>query len=93
MPGSSDAEFDTSKPSIARVYDALLGGKDNFAADREMAQQMIDNIPGARDAALMNRAALARAVRYLTSRVRASCTWTTIRSSSLTAGRCLHPTR
>jgi hypothetical protein len=68
MPGFCEAEIDTSKPSIARVYDALLGGKDNFAADREMAQQMIDNIPGARDAALLNRAALVRAVRYLTTR-------------------------
>ncbi|MGE5290105.1 MAG: SAM-dependent methyltransferase [Micromonosporaceae bacterium] len=66
MPRLSDAQFDTTRPSIARVYDALLGGKDNFAVDREMAQQMIDNVPGARDAALMNRAALARAVRYLT---------------------------
>ena len=30
-------EFDTSQPTIARVYDALLGGKDNFAAEREGA--------------------------------------------------------
>ena len=56
---------DFSKPSIARVYDALIGGKDNFAADRAMAQEMIDNIPHARDAALLNRAALVRAVRFL----------------------------
>ncbi len=56
---------DFTKPSIARVYDALLGGKDNFAADRAMAQEMIDNVPRARDAALLNRGALARAVRYL----------------------------
>ena len=56
---------DFTKPSIARVYDALIGGKDNFAADRAMAQEMIDNVPHARDAALLNRAALARAVRFL----------------------------
>jgi hypothetical protein len=28
-------EFDTSVPHIARIYDYWLGGKDNFAADRE----------------------------------------------------------
>jgi hypothetical protein len=30
------AGIDTSKASIARVYDMFLGGKDNFAADREV---------------------------------------------------------
>jgi len=29
--------FDTTKPNIARVWDYWLGGKDNFAADRELA--------------------------------------------------------
>jgi S-adenosyl methyltransferase len=56
---------DFTKPSIARVYDALIGGKDNFAADRAMAQEMIDKVPHARDAALLNRAALVRAVHFL----------------------------
>ena len=35
------AEFDPSVPSIARVYDYFLGGKDNFASDRALADQMI----------------------------------------------------
>jgi hypothetical protein len=56
---------DFTKPSIARVYDALIGGKDNFAVDRAMAREMIDNVPHARDAALLNRSALVRAVRFL----------------------------
>jgi hypothetical protein len=29
-----EAEFNPAVPSVARVYDFLLGGKDNFAADR-----------------------------------------------------------
>ena len=66
-PGAILHEFDSTRPSIACVYDALLGGKNNFAIDREMAQEMITNIPRARDAALSNRAALSRAVRYLTT--------------------------
>ena len=34
--------FDPTTPSIARVYDYFLGGKDNFAADRETAEQAAD---------------------------------------------------
>src|ERR1700733_10898085 len=37
--------FDTSRPNIARVYDYWLGGKDNFAADRELAQKMCEINP------------------------------------------------
>lgn len=37
--------LDTSRPSIARVYDYLLGGKDNFAADRAMAEQILALYP------------------------------------------------
>src|SRR5512146_100847 len=36
---------DTSKPNIARVYDYLLGGKDNFAADRNEAQRLLRAYP------------------------------------------------
>jgi hypothetical protein len=38
-------EFDTSVPKIARMYDYWLGGKDNFAADREAADRMAQAIP------------------------------------------------
>jgi hypothetical protein len=64
LPGS----LDTTKPNIARVYDALLGGKDNFAADRAVAQQMIDVIAPYGDATegpRQIRAALTRAASYL----------------------------
>jgi hypothetical protein len=49
----------------ARIYDFLLGGKDNFAADREAAAQAIEAFPGLVAWARHNRAFLARAVRYL----------------------------
>jgi hypothetical protein len=32
-------EIDTTVPSVARVYDAILGGKDNFAVDRAVAAE------------------------------------------------------
>ena len=32
--------FDTSRPNIARVWDYWLGGKENFATDRELAEKM-----------------------------------------------------
>ena len=38
-------EFDPRTPSVARVYDYLLGGKDNFAADREMGDRLIAVFP------------------------------------------------
>src|SRR3979409_1026967 len=39
------AEFDPSVPSIARVYDYFLGGKDHFASDRALADRMIEMAP------------------------------------------------
>jgi hypothetical protein len=60
--------FDSGVPNIARIYDALLGGKDNYAVDREAAIALTAAIPGAARAARDNRAFLARAVRYLAGR-------------------------
>jgi hypothetical protein len=57
--------FDTSRPNIARIYDALLGGKDNYEADREAAQALTEAIPSAVRAAHDNRAFLRRVVTYL----------------------------
>jgi len=47
------------------MYDYLLGGKDNFAADRETVTVALEAWPAARTAARENRAFLGRAVRYL----------------------------
>ena len=58
--------FDTSKAHQARVYDYLLGGKDNYAADRAVADAMVARYPDAAFTAKANRAFLGRAVRYLT---------------------------
>ena len=58
--------IDTSTAHPARVYDYWLGGKDNFAADREAARQALEAYPQLAEAVQSNRAFLARAVRYLT---------------------------
>ncbi len=57
--------IDTSTPSIARVYDYLLGGKDNFACDRVVAEQLRAAVPEVEIMAAQNRAFLGRVVRYL----------------------------
>jgi SAM-dependent methyltransferase len=58
------AGFDPSKPSIARVYDYWLGGKENFAADREMAARLAAMYPPWVQACKDNRAFLSRAVAW-----------------------------
>ena len=57
--------FDPSTPSIARVYDYLLGGKDNFAADREVAEKLMAVAPLAAEVTRDNRQFLARAVTWV----------------------------
>ena len=52
-------------PSPARIYDYLLGGKDNYPADRAVAESMIAQLPNVRIAVHWNRAFLRRVVRYL----------------------------
>jgi len=60
-------EFDTSVAHQARVYDYLLGGKDNYAADRAAAEAWLKVNPDTVFTVLENRAFLGRAVRYLTA--------------------------
>jgi hypothetical protein len=60
-----DMAFDVSKPNVARVYDYFVGGKDNFAADREFARAAMRIAPKAPLSALNNREFLGRAVRFL----------------------------
>jgi len=56
-------------PSAARVYDYLLGGKDNYPVDRELARSMMAKLPNVRTAAQWNRAFLQRVVRYLVGEI------------------------
>ncbi|WP_433231843.1 SAM-dependent methyltransferase [Actinomadura formosensis] len=57
--------FDTSVAHIARVQDYWLGGKDNYAPDREAAEQAMAALPDLVASVRNTRAFLARAVRFL----------------------------
>ena len=57
--------LDTTKPHPARVYDFLLGGKDNYQVDRDAAEKILAVAPEFADNARANRGFLARSVRYL----------------------------
>jgi hypothetical protein len=58
-------ELRTDIPHPARMYDYFLGGKDNFAADREAAERALSISPEFRTGALANRGFLQRAVRHV----------------------------
>src|SRR5271168_4805894 len=57
--------FDTTVAHQARVYDYMLGGKDNYAADRAAVEAWLKVDPGMAFIARANRAFLGRVVRYL----------------------------
>ena len=57
--------FDTTVAHPARVYNYWLGGKDNFAVDRAVGEQILASRPELADSARLSRAYLIRAVRYL----------------------------
>jgi len=63
------ADVDTGVAHIARVYNYWLGGKDNFAADREAAEMVISSYPPILVSVRAQRAFLGRAVRYLAGEV------------------------
>ena len=63
-PNWAPDSIDLDRPNAARIYDYLLGGAANFAADREFGEQLLTVLPEARGAARMNRAFLHRAVRF-----------------------------
>jgi SAM-dependent methyltransferase len=63
--GQRPFEFNTSVPHPARIYDYLLGGKDNFPADRAAAEATLAVGPEGRAIARANRRFLIRAVRFL----------------------------
>ncbi|MBV8933430.1 MAG: SAM-dependent methyltransferase [Kutzneria sp.] len=60
MDGPAEIDFDA--PATARIYDYVLGGALNFAADRETARELLKILPGYRDFAVANRAFLRRAL-------------------------------
>jgi hypothetical protein len=62
--GSQVSGFDPSRPNIARVYDVLAGGHDNYAADRDEAARLLEACPGLRGMVRDNRAFLGRAVTW-----------------------------
>ena len=61
----SVTQFEASRPHVARVYDYLLGGKDNFAADRAVGDRMIASLPAVQLGVRAQRDVLGRVVRYL----------------------------
>jgi SAM-dependent methyltransferase len=61
-PAAEPRGFDPTVPNAARIYDWLLGGKDNYEADRQAGQRLEDALPGIGRAARDNRAWLGRAV-------------------------------
>jgi O-methyltransferase involved in polyketide biosynthesis len=63
-PAASPRGIDTSVPNMARVYDALLGGKDNFAADRIQAAKLIEFDPSLPNLVRQNRAFVNRVVTW-----------------------------
>jgi S-adenosyl methyltransferase len=65
MPAS--AALDPTVPNVARMYDFMLGGKDNYASDREAVARLIEISPEVQLAARWNRQFLGRAVRFVTN--------------------------
>ena len=63
--GYLGSQIDPTRPNIARVYDYLLGGKDNFEADRDLGNKIKDAMPGVRLGVEQQRAVLRRVVRHL----------------------------
>jgi S-adenosyl methyltransferase len=58
-------EIDTSKAHIARIYDYLLGGKDNYPPDKEAAEQLLSFAPSLPETVRQNRLFMQRLTRYL----------------------------
>ena len=70
MSGEHHPEWviDPEVPSVARMYDYYLGGKDNFAADREAADQVVSAMPNVLEFTRANRRLLSRAVTMMAGR-------------------------
>ncbi|GAA3121031.1 SAM-dependent methyltransferase [Streptosporangium carneum] len=69
MNARKSSGFDVNTPNVARIYDYVLGGKDNFAADRRAAEQILQAFPESREGVRANREFLGNAVRHLAGEV------------------------
>jgi hypothetical protein len=63
--GQPSAKIDSTRPHSARIWNYWLGGKDNYAIDREVGDEFVATFPGQVDIARHSRAFLGRGVRYL----------------------------
>ncbi|GII76669.1 hypothetical protein Sru01_16510 [Sphaerisporangium rufum] len=63
--GAGPVEIDTSVPHSARIWNYMLGGKDNYPADRQAGDRIREIFPGMADVALHSRHMLRRCVRHL----------------------------
>jgi hypothetical protein len=64
-PMLAPPRVDLDRPSLARIYDCLLGGSANWAIDRDFVRRAVQRFPLLRDAAVANRVFVNRVVRYL----------------------------
>ncbi len=69
VPETHPVDLKIDEPHSARMYDYYLGGKDNFTADREAAEQALAVFPNARLVSQQNRAFMIRTARYLAGEV------------------------
>jgi SAM-dependent methyltransferase len=65
MSDRAPGGIDVNVPNVARIYDYMLGGKDNFAADRAAAEQVLKAFPESREGARRHREFLGTVVRYM----------------------------
>ncbi|MFE3187545.1 SAM-dependent methyltransferase [Nocardia sp. NPDC059240] len=54
-----------SRPSVARVYSYVLGGRDNYGVDKDLGDYFIEDLPGSEMLAITNRDAVLRATRLM----------------------------
>jgi hypothetical protein len=66
-PPQEPPALDPAVPNVARMYDYMLGGKDNFASDRAAVEKLIEMAPAVPKFARLNRAFLHRAVSFAAS--------------------------
>lgn len=71
-----NGSFEQGKPHPARVYDSLLGGKDNYPVDQAVAEGIAQRWPEIQRSAKQNRAWTARAVRHMVKEGASHSSWT-----------------